>query len=141
MLKRQKQILLNWIISSLLLTVFFTAVFLVQAIPSSFDQYIVLRGLSDGFFAAAAVELLGTALILIGRSGIFDTAAFGFVVLGENLKKDATHKYKDAYDYKTQTQEKRNQHKPFLLPYVILGSSSLILAVCFTVLSYLLITK
>lgn len=141
MLPRAKKVLLNWIIASLLLTIIFIPVFLANSIPSGFDKYIVLRSLGDAFFAGAAATLLGTVLILIGRSGLFDTAAFGFVVFGENFRKDGKHKYKDAYEYKTRQIERRNVNKPFLLPYLIIGSSALVLAVIFTVLSILLISK
>lgn len=135
MFENPKKVLKNWIISSLLLTLIFTAVFLSESIPVGFDKYIVLKALSDGFFASGSVVLCISLLIVIGRAGLFDTAAFGFVVFGESLKKDSTHKYKDAYDYKQKLEDKRRVNKPFLLPYWILGAAALALAVIFVIIS------
>ena len=141
MLNEGKKRLVNWLVSSLILTIILGAVLLIELIPSNLSQYIVLKALSDGFFAGSSTVVFVALLRLVGRSGFFDTAAFGFVVLGENLKRNATHKYKDAYDYKTQRQEKRNVNKPFLWPYWIIGGVGLIIAVIFMILSIQTLSK
>ncbi len=141
MLEESKKKLVNWLVASLILTIILIAVLLIELIPSNLNRYIVFKALSDGFFAGSSTVVFVALLRLVGRSGFFDTAAFGFVVLGENLKRNATHKYKDAYDYKTQRQERRNINKPFLWPYWIVGGIGLAIAVAFMFLSISTLSK
>ncbi|MCQ2798493.1 MAG: DUF3899 domain-containing protein [Bacilli bacterium] len=71
--------------------------------------------------------------ILIGRTGLFDTVAFGFIVFGESFKKEVVRRYDSAYTYKKIRDEKRRANPPYLLPYWVLGGVSLGIAIVLTI--------
>ena len=130
----QKKKLINWIVASVILTLFFTLFFFLNdplsghLIPSQ-----IVMILSNSFLPAGVVNLAVAGFILIGRTGIFDTVAFGFIVFGESFRKEVVRRYDSAYTYKKIRDDKRRANPPYLLPYWLLGGISFGIAVVLTI--------
>lgn len=130
----QKKKLINWIVASVILTLFFALFFFLN---EPFSEHLIpsqiVMILSNSFLPAGVVNLAVAGFILIGRTGLFDTVAFGFIVFGESFKKEVVRRYDSAYTYKKIRDEKRRANPPYLLPYWVLGGVSLGIAIVLTI--------
>lgn len=130
----QRKRLINWIVASVILTLFFCLFFFIN---DPFSEHVIpsqiVMILSNSFLPAGVVNLAVAGLILIGRTGLFDTVAFGFIVFGESFKKEVVRRYDSAYTYKRIRDEKRRANPPYLLPYWVLGAAALAISLAFTI--------
>lgn len=117
------------------MTIFFSLFFFInQPFAEGVKINKIILILSDSFLPAGIVTLAIPAFILIGRTGMFDIVVFGLIAFGESFKKDITHKYESPYQYKEVQDRKRHERKPYLIPYLILGGTALVLSLIFTII-------
>lgn len=110
----KKKLLINWTVASAIAITIFCLFFFLK-------RDYTLRGGGDGCLIAGAFLVLCPILGLVGRSGLFDTVSYSFVRLGESFRHDETKRFDSAYDYKQYKRKKRDEKKPFYLPYLVIG--------------------
>lgn len=115
-------VLINTFIASCLATTSFCLIFYLVREPER-------TRLIDACFATGAFELAGILIVIIFRTGLFDSLNYTFLKLASLFRRKYVKKYVDAYDYKTKQQEKRSKLKLFFYPYVIVGVTFLVTAI------------
>ncbi|MDD6240528.1 MAG: DUF3899 domain-containing protein [Eubacteriales bacterium] len=90
--------------------------------------------LSDIFLIPTIVFLSYDALRFIGRTGVFDLFAFQFANWLSSWRKGDPLKYKDAYEYKEQKRESREEKGWIWLPWLIYGMVCLFFCLLFAFL-------
>jgi hypothetical protein len=91
---------------------------------------------SDACFLLGAFFFAFPLLILVYRSGLFDTANYGFITFFSSFRPNSPKPYESAYAYREIKAQKRSQSKPFLLSYFAYGSLMFLLAVAFLIVFY-----
>jgi hypothetical protein len=91
---------------------------------------------SDICFILSVCSLAVPVLILVFRSGIFDTANYGFITFFASWTRNAKKPYADAYTYRQIKADKRSHSKPFLLPFFIYGFVLLLSATAFLIVFF-----
>jgi hypothetical protein len=121
-----KRTLINWSVALGLLAIAFCLYFFLKGDYTS-------AGLSDATFFAGIVELLGFALFLIGRTGLFDMFSFTMLSFIDNLRARPSRRWGAAFDYREHKREERRIHPVVFVPYLVASLSSLTLAVAFLI--------
>ena len=124
----KKRVITTWIIASTISLAMVISIFFTRPIYN-------WAALSDATFIPSALLLGISALVWISRSGTFDTAAYSFVAIGARFKPREVRRYKDAYDYKVQADERRAKSGGYILPFLSWGGLLLIIAVISSILS------
>ncbi|MDY6429673.1 MAG: DUF3899 domain-containing protein [Bacilli bacterium] len=120
-----KKLIINSIVSIALATTSFLLIFFLVKVPPK-------TLICDACFATAAFQLAGIGFLALFRTGIFDGLNYTFTIFGNLFRKDMTKKkYADAYDYKCKVTEKRLKNPLFFYPYLVVGSTFLIVAIIF----------
>ena len=92
-------------------------------------------GYCDAFFISSIITLCCSGFAFVHRSGTFDVLHYGMSRLLAQWTHKDEKKYANAGDYHEVMKEKR-QSNPFpYLPYLILGSVLLVIAIVFLILS------
>jgi hypothetical protein len=88
-------------------------------------------GLSNACLVPGVVYLglLGMAVVI--RGGVFDVFNYQFMNFIYSWRKGSPHRYEDAYGYQTMMKERRRQDKLIWLPWTVVGTILLTLAIVF----------
>jgi multisubunit Na+/H+ antiporter MnhB subunit len=92
-------------------------------------------GFSNACFGAGMIILLFLAFNFLIRSGVFDILGYAGVRFVESWRPNPTKRWDTAYDYKLYKKEKREKHPLDWLPNLVIGGSSLLLAVLFLIIN------
>lgn len=92
-------------------------------------------GYSDAFFVSGAIVLACSGFAFVHRSGTFDTLHFAMGRLVAQWTHSTKKTFKNAGDYHEFSMEKRKRNAFSYVPYLIVGSILIILAIIFMILS------
>jgi hypothetical protein len=91
---------------------------------------------SDSCFFLGVFFLAWPVLVLLYRSGIFDTANYGLLTFFSSFRPNSPKPYENAYVYREKKKSDRSANKPILVPCFVFGSLMMVLATIFLFLFY-----
>lgn len=126
----KKRIIITWIVAvsialAMGLPIYFTS-------PNLDLSQLDLTALSNASFFPASLLLGYVALNFVSRAGTFDTLAYSFTAIGARFRPRELRRYEDAYDYRTQAQERRRKKGSYYLPFLVVGALLLVVAITST---------
>jgi len=124
----KKRVITTWIIASIISVVMTLSIFFTRPLYN-------WAALSDATFIPSALLLGITVLMWIARAGTFDIASYSFASISARFRPRELRRYKDAYDYKVQADERRAKGGGYVLPFLSWGGLLLIVAVISSILS------
>jgi hypothetical protein len=125
--KRKKEMWISLAMALVVSAVAFCGIFFGRGI---YDAV----GYSDAFFATAAFEVFFVCLYFIGRTGVFDVAAYGLYRLWESWQPGNQKRWDTAYDYKVYKKDAREENKPLVWPFLAFGGLAFVLALVYLIL-------
>lgn len=120
LLPETKKTIICWIVSCALPLIIIPPIYLCT------DFY-----LSNCCVIIGVIYLGVLGLWFVARQGFFDLFAYQFSNWFSSFRKGSPKKYKDVYTYKEIQKEKRRTHQFIWLPFLIVGSILVILAIIF----------
>lgn len=121
------RIIVTWVIALVIAVGLFLPVYLTSE-NLNLGQ-LDLKRLSDATFIPAALLLGMAVLVLLARAGTFDIVGYSFAAIGARFRPRELRRYKDAYDYKVQAEERRRTKGGFILPFIIVGGILMVIAI------------
>lgn len=119
-----KKHLVLWIIVSLVGVGFFSLVLFTRG-------NFAVQGYMDACFYPGMILLLVMGLIFVADTGFFDLPSYGLSSIFFHLfntDQDKVFKYRDLAQYKKEKRDQRQYHRPYFLPFLVVGGLFIIAA-------------